>query len=115
MMQSPQQADFIEMVTGCLVDNFINQLNELTEEKNYFTHVGSLAEIVDWSMDFYEEYYHSLDDWNHFKVSSANIYKAGTINDFIMAFGREKLKMFCIENGNYTADYFRDKYLAIEW
>ena len=112
-MKSQQQIDFFEIVVDLLVEHFVNPLNKLSNEKNYFVHVASLAEIVDWSEDFYDQYSDLPDDWETFKSSSRNIFKAGNITDFVIGFGHMKFKLFSIENGKYP-DYFLRKYSALE-
>ena len=112
-MQSKQQVDFFDIVVDLLVAHFVKPLNRLSSEKNYLVHVASLAEIVDWSEEFCNQYSDLPDDWETFKSSSRNIFKAGNINDFIVAFGQAKFKIFSIENGNYP-DYFLRKYSALE-
>ena len=113
LMQSKQQVDFFEIVVDLLVEHFVNPLNQLSRQKNYFVHVASLAEIVDWSEDFYNQYSDLPNNWETFKTSGRNIFKVDNINDFVVAFGHAKFKMFCIENGNYP-DYFLRKYSALE-
>src|SRR5215204_2658918 len=112
-MQAKPQVDFIDIVIDLLVEHFVKPLNQLSREKNYFVHVASLAEIVDWSEDFYNQYPDLPDDWETFRSSSRNIFKADNINDFVVAFGQVKFKLFCIENGNYP-DYFLRKHSALE-
>jgi hypothetical protein len=112
-MQSKQQVDFIDIVIDLLVGNFLTPLNQLSRRKNYFVHVASLAEIVDWSQDFWDQYFDLPDDWETFRSSKRNIFKAETINDFIIAFGREKYKTFCNENADYP-EYFLEKYSELD-
>jgi hypothetical protein len=112
-MQSKKQVDFIDIVIDLLVENFLKPLNQLSREKNYFVHVASLAEIVDWSQDFWNQYFDLPDDWETFRSSDRNIFRAENINDFIVAFGEEKFKTFCIENADYP-EYFLEKYSALE-
>jgi hypothetical protein len=112
-MQSKQQVDFIDIVIDLLIENFLKPLNQLSREKNYFVHVASLAEIVDWSEDFWNEYFDLPGDWETFRCSNRNTFNAENINDFIVAFGREKFKTFCIEKADYP-EYFLEKYSALE-
>ena len=112
-MQSKQQVDFIDIVIDLLVENFLKPLNQLSREKNYFVHVASLAEIVDWSQDFWNQYFDLPGDWETFRSSKRNIFKAENINDFIIAFGQEKFRKFCSENADYP-EYFLEKYSELE-
>lgn len=113
-MQTKQQVDFIDVVIDLLVENFLKPLNQLCREKNYFVHVASLAELVDWSQEFWNQYFDLPGDWETFKSSDRNIFRAEDINDFIIAFGREKFKNFCNENVHYP-EYFLEKYSALEF
>ena len=112
-MQSKQQIDFFDIVVDLLVEHFVKSLNQLSSEKSYFVHVASLAEIVDWSEEFCNQYSDLPDDWETFKSSSRNIFNADNINEFVVAFGQAKFKIFSIENGNYR-DYFMRKHSALE-
>ena len=113
-MQTKQQVDFIDVVIDLLVENFLKPLNQLSREKNYFVHVASLSEIVDWSQDFWNQYFDLPGDWETFRSSNRNIFAAENINDFIIAFGQEKFRKFCVENADYP-EYFLEKYSALEF
>ena len=67
---------------------------ELTKEKSYSAHIGGLAEILDWSHEFCEQYYDKVLNWEMFKSSSNNIYNAFSLDDLIVSLGRERLKKF---------------------
>ena len=99
---STQQADFIDMVAGCLAKHFIEPLNKLSKERNYHTHVGNLALILDWAHDFYNQYFHQLHNWKTFKATGGKNIKADSFNNFIIAFGQENFKKFCFENGHQS-------------
>ena len=111
--QTKQQTDFIKMVANRLAKNCMKSLLELSKEKNYSIYIGGLAEILDWSNEFYDEYYDKIINWEIFKSSSDNIYNAVTLDDLIIAFGWDRIKKFYTQNANH-ATYFLEKYSAIE-
>lgn len=98
LLQSKEQIDLINRVTRKLIETYLEPLFELSEEKNYYTHLGSLVEIVNWSKEFYSRYYRKFDEWESFKTTEHNIFKANTIDDFILAFGKSEFERFCAEN-----------------
>jgi hypothetical protein len=110
--QTKQQTDFIKMVANHLAKNFIASLLELTKEKSYSANMGGLAEIIDWSKEFCDQYYYKVTNWEMFKWSSDNIYNAFTLDDLIVCFGKERLRKFYAQIENHT-EYFKEKYSAI--
>jgi len=111
-LQDKQQTDFIKMVAKCLAKNFMMPLFQLTKEKGYSAHIGGLAEILDWSNEFYDQYYDKVLNWEMFRSGSSNIYNAFTLDDLILSFGREKLKKFYDQPENHT-NYFSRRYSSI--
>ena len=105
---SQQRYDFIKMVANRLAEKFIRPLFEFTQEKNYPAHIGGLAEILDWASEFSEQHYNKIIDWEAFRRSSDNTYKAETLNDLIISFGKERLKTFYAQNTNHST-YFSEK------
>ena len=57
LIESEDQAAFVEMVAIQLTGKFMTELRRLCNRKNYFTHAGILAEMFDWSMEFFDLYY----------------------------------------------------------
>ena len=106
------QADFIKMVANHLAKNFIASLLEFTKEESYSARIGGLAEIIDWSKEFCDQYYDKITNWEMFRSSSDNIYNAFTLDELIVFFGKERLRKFYTQIENHT-DYFKEKYSAI--
>jgi hypothetical protein len=111
-LQNKQQTDFIKMVANRLAKNFMAPLFELTKEKGQSAQIGCLAEILDWSKEFYDQYYDKVLNREMSRSGSDNIYNAFTRDDLVISFGREKLKKFCTQNENHT-NYFIKRYAAI--
>jgi len=110
--QALQQFDFVKMVANLLAEKFIQPLFVSVKEKHYLSQIGGLAEILAWAEEFYDRYYLKIIDWETFRNGKDNIYNAETLRDLIIAYGREKLKMFYAQNANH-ATYFIEKYSAI--
>jgi len=108
-------SDKIGMIAACLTDNFLKPLYDFSNEKNYFGYLGSLAEISDWSHEFYNEYYHTLEDWEAFQDSKENVYKAINWNDFLIAWGHERIRQFFDQNtsqpGYFTDNIFKTTFM----
>src|SRR6188474_3513892 len=102
MTQTQQQFDFVKMVANLLAENFVQPLFGLTEKKDYPTHIGGLAEIIDWAKEFHDRYYYKIIDWKAFQQSKDNIYNAETFKDLVIVFGQEKLRIFYNKNANHS-------------
>jgi hypothetical protein len=111
-LHTQQQSDFIKMVASRLAEKFIRQLSALSNVKNYPALVGGLAEILEWSEEFYNLFFDKINDWEMFRWSNDNIHNANTLDDLIIAFGENRLKNFHVHNRN-NSNYFLDKYAAI--
>ena len=77
LIESEDQAAFVEMVARQLTGKFMVQLRLLCNRKNYFTHAGILAEMFDWSMEFFDLYY----------MEFGNFSEATDVEETVMAFG----------------------------
>ena len=106
------QTDLMDWVANLLTETFIDLLYKLGNEKNYYTHVGIIAELLEWSVDFTDQYYYKVIDWEIFKRSNENIYNADSLQDFVIAFGHERVKK--IYSGNEcNTSYFICKYIDL--
>jgi hypothetical protein len=101
--------EFIEMVSQKLLEFFSQNLSKLNTQTNYAVHVGNLAEILDWSQEFFDNYYPNINNWTLFAKSEENIFKADTFEEFILAFGHVRFVKFCLNHGDSNA-YFLNKY-----
>lgn len=110
--QTDQQQDFIRMVANHLAEKYIDALFTISHIKTYAAHIGGLAEILDWANEFSEQYYSSVMEWQTFHHSKFNINNTETVNDLIIAFGEEKLRIFYSKNSN-NSNYFLEKYSAV--
>ena len=101
MSNSNHQCDQIEMIAARLADQFVKPLFDFRKEKNYFTYIGSLSEILDWSYEFHNMYSCQIEDWESFLVSKENIYHAVNRDEFIVAWGKSRIKQFYAQNENH--------------
>jgi hypothetical protein len=99
------------MVAGELAKNFLPALQNLGAEKNYYSHIGSLAEILDWAKEFCELYNEKFMD-AQFDKSNHAFYNNASLESLIMSFGRERILKFYKQ---YTAptNYFIEKYSSL--
>jgi len=113
-IESDEHAAFIEMVAIQLLRIIPDHLHQMCRKINYFTQVGIITEIFEWSIDFFELYYDDLASWKTFKMSEANIFNACSIEDFVIAFGHMKLDHFStrrVKGDEYFVEKYRDFYL----
>lgn len=110
---SEPEAGFIETVASRLAEKFIKPLLLFSKEKSYPAHIGGLAEILDWSMEFYEKYYEQIITSERYNEGGGTNYKTAEFDDLIVAFGKDRIKKFYTQNANH-ATYFIEKYSASE-
>ena len=98
-IESAEQAAFIEMVASRLTSKFIPEICFLCNRKNFCTHAGILAEIFEWSIEFFQLYYVEFSD----NAEPADIEEAA------IAFGYSKF------NALLTAPTYLDKYFLAKY
>ncbi|MEO8769625.1 MAG: hypothetical protein ABI402_06060 [Ferruginibacter sp.] len=86
----------ISLIATSLAEKFVKPMYEANKEKNYFVYVSCLSEILNWSGEFYNNYFHKLNDWKSFETSKDNIYNAVDRDDFLMAWGCNKIRQFFV-------------------
>ena len=96
--------DEISNIAASLADEFLKPLFDFCNERNYFVYIGSLAEIMDWSCEFYAQYHHKLADWEKFEHSQDNIFRARSKAEFLKAWGSNRIKLFYSELGKSRLD-----------
>ncbi|TAJ47359.1 MAG: hypothetical protein EPO58_15780 [Chitinophagaceae bacterium] len=89
-MQPVTDSIEIGMYAACLADNCLNELYE----KSGRGYISALDEITAWAHEFYAKYYEKLKDWETFEETEDNIYKAVCWDDFVIAWGIDRLKVY---------------------
>lgn len=89
-MQPVNDSIEIGMYAACLADNWLNELYE-NSGKGY---IAALDEITAWAHEFYNSYYEKLKDWETFEQSTDNIYQAACWDDFVIAWGKDRLAKY---------------------
>ena len=99
MNNPPKNAnDQIRLIAASLAEKFVKPMYDANCEKNYFVYVGCLSEILNWSGEFYNKYFHKLNDWKSFETSKDNIFNAVDGHDFLIAWGCSKVRQFFAGN-----------------
>lgn len=80
----------IGMYAACLADNCLTELYE----KSGKGYISALDEITAWAHEFYAKYYEKLKDWETFEETEDNIYKAVCWDDFVIAWGVDRLAVY---------------------
>jgi hypothetical protein len=111
---SKPETVFIELVADYLARKFIQPLLLYSNEKNYPAYVGGLAEILDWSIDFYDQYYTKIITCKNKNQVCKNKYNADTLERLIVAFGQERLLTFYAHH-KHKPTYFIEKHKSMEW
>lgn len=89
-MQTKINSHEIALTAACLADHFLNKIYD----QSGLGYIGSLDVISQWSHEYYKAYYEKQMDWDAFVESVENIYKADCWDDFLYAWGAEKLNNF---------------------
>lgn len=113
MTSAEQQIDFIKMVAGRLSERFLEQMFFFNRKRNYSIHVGALAEILNWSEEFCDEYHDKIISEEMFAEGLCQVHIGAELDCLITTFGRRRIKKFYAEKGN-DPFYFLEKYLKIE-
>ena len=87
----------IDSIAMNLADHFAKPLYRFTDAKSYSEYIEILKEILRWSIEFYVQFHHKLNNWENFSISQDNVYKSKDRNEFMIAWGRDKLKKFTNE------------------
>ena len=87
-----KQNDSIEIgiYAACLADHYLAQLC-VSSRMGY---VPALEEISAWAHEFYAAYNKALQNWASFQTSSKNTYHSSSFEEFIAAWGRDRLTKF---------------------
>ena len=107
ILKSEKQIDFMNTTTKKLVEFFLEPVFNLNHEKSYYTHVGCLAEISEWSREFYHLYYEKVSHWEHQNKASDYPSHMAAVESLIIAYGKDKLKDYSLKTGNFSK-YFAD-------
>lgn len=97
-------SDEISIIAVNLADHFAKPLYDFTNAKSYSEYIEILKEILNWSHEFYEHYHHQLNTWESFERSQENTYKAVNRNEFLIAWGEDRLKRFIDEQSSKCAN-----------
>ena len=87
----------IDRIAIRLADHFAKHLYQFTDAKTYSEYIEILKEILSWSIEFYVQYHHKMNNWESFADSQDNIYNSADRNEFMIAWGRNKLQKFTNE------------------
>lgn len=93
-MQPVNDSIEIGMLAACLADNYLKDLYE----KSGIGYIAVLDEISAWAHEFYNSFYEKLKDWETFEDSSDNVYKSLCWDDFVMAWGQERMAKYFAKN-----------------
>jgi len=80
----------IGMYAACLSDNWMKELYD----KSGIGYIAALDQISSWAHEFYHTYYEKLKDWETFEESTDNIYQASCWDDFVIAWGKDRLSRY---------------------
>jgi hypothetical protein len=111
-MENTLNGQFLNMVAEELARDFLPALQNLGGERYYYSHVGSVAEILDWAADFCQQYLQK-----HLTEPLYGSAQTGCRNDLVLrslirAFGRERLLRFYSQNTSLTKA-FDEKCLSL--
>jgi hypothetical protein len=111
-MKTVVNEEFMNLVVEELVKNFLTALQNVNGEKNYYSHVGCLAEILDWAKDFCE-YYDKLVNGKFYNDVQRGFRNDKILHSLIKSFGRQRLLTF-YKQTTYPGKFFNEKYLSLK-
>src|SRR5215204_6394816 len=94
-MKQFQNERFIKIVAAQLTENFLTPLWNICGEKNYYSHVGCLAEILDWAEDFCELY---TDKYFQDQLDHKDFQDDSFLEALIICYGQKRLLAFYKQN-----------------
>jgi hypothetical protein len=101
---------FIKIVAEQLAEKYLIAMGNIGGEKNYYSHVGCLSEILEWAEDFSELYYNK---YFHAQFSGGNDFHDDFfLEALIIFFGRQRLLAFYKQNSS-SHTYFIEKHSAL--
>ena len=104
VIASDEHNAFVEMVANQLTSQFIPQVRLLCSRNNFYTHAGILAEIYEWSLEFFHLYY---DEFSRFA-------EPWDVEEAAVAFGQSKFSALA-EVDVYLDRYFLAKYNTLAY
>jgi hypothetical protein len=111
-MKTITREEFINRVAEQFAKSFLTALQNLCDQKNYYSHIGSLAEILDWANDFCELYYEKIED-GQFYAGGPNELRIDVVPEpLIISFGRERLLRF-YKTRHASSQRFIEKYSSL--
>ena len=99
----------VDTIATYLSGKFVKRLFDSYEGKNYLVYVKCLAEISNWSREFYDLYNDNEDNWRSFENSKEMINNnAVQRDDFLLAWGEKRINQFFAQKVNekeYSQEY----------
>lgn len=92
-MQQANDSIEIGMYAACFADYYLNEVYQ----KSNNGYIAALDEITAWAHEFYNSYYEKLKDWETFEQGTENIYHAACWDDFVIAWGKDRLAKYLSE------------------
>jgi hypothetical protein len=112
-MKRIREEDLMNMVAGQMAKKFLAALQNISSEKNYYSYVGNLAEILEWAKDFCELHYEGFIETRVSASVHNNYHNDVVLESLITSFGRQKLLAFYKQNVS-TTNYFIEKYASLQ-
>jgi hypothetical protein len=93
--------DPIGTIAAYLAGKFAKRLFDSYKEKSYPVYVKCLAEILNWSGEFYSLYCFNENNWESFENVKHTIYNKGVHrDDFLLAWGDKRINQFFAQKIN---------------
>jgi hypothetical protein len=95
--------DPVELIAVYLAGKFAKRLFDSYKENRYPVYVKCLAEILNWSREFYNLYYYNENNGRSFENIKDTIYDNCVHRDnFLLAWGDKRAKQFFAQKTNET-------------
>jgi hypothetical protein len=96
--------DPIGVIAACLANRFAQPLFNFYAKKSYSVYAKCLVEILNWSYEFYNQYYNNETDWKDFENIRNILFYNNDVHGecFLIAWGEKRIRQFFAQNINGT-------------
>jgi len=96
--------DPIGLIAARLTNRFAQPLFNFYAKKSYSVYIKCLVEILNWSYEFYNQYYNNETDWKEFENIRHTLFNNDDVymDYFLIAWGEKRICQFFAQNINGT-------------
>jgi hypothetical protein len=92
-LPSKEEYEFVNAILIALFSRFFEPLFEMQAEKNYYTHVGTVAQMVEWSHEFYRMHNENNKHSATPSTNGAIPLLTPEMQELLLAFGQQRIAL----------------------